>query len=87
MWARASAGVMPGFFVAAALVGWVCWSLPGPWQRALVPGLVGFFPVWVGVICVSFRFTSGRAAWGWLGGLAMLGTGLLWLVQRSEWLQ
>lgn len=81
MWGRASAGVLPGFFVAAALLGLVCWTLPGSWEQTLVPGLIAFFPIWIGVICASFLFPSGKRAWGWLTALALLGLGLLWLLQ------
>lgn len=87
MWARASAGVVPGFFLAAALVGLGCWVLPGPWQSTIVAGLVAFFPVWIGVICAAFRFSDGKQAWGWLGALALLGLGLLWLLQMSGWVR
>lgn len=86
MWARASAGVIPGFFVAAALVGWACWLVPGSWKLTLVPGVVGFFPIWVGIICASFRFADGKHAWAWLCSQAVLGIGLLWFVQRAGWL-
>jgi hypothetical protein len=87
MWARASAGVLPGFFLAAALVGLGCWLLPGAWQSTIVAGLLAFFPVWVGVICAAFRFPSGARAWGWLSALALLGLGLLWLLQLSGWVR
>lgn len=87
MWGRASAGVLPGFFAAAALLGLVCWLLPGSWQSTLVPGLLAFFPLWVGVICVSFRFSSGRHAWFWLGTVAVLGLGLLWTLQALDWVR
>lgn len=87
MWGRASAGVVPGFFVAAALVGWVGWLLPGPWEHTLVPGLVAFFPVWVGVICASFRFANGRRAWAWLSALAIPGLGLLHIAQSAGWVR
>jgi multidrug efflux pump subunit AcrB len=87
MWGRASAGVVPGFFVAAALVGLVCWLLPGSWQHTLVPGLVAFFPVWVGVICAGFRFANGTRAWLWLSLLAVLGLGTLWSLQAAGWVR
>lgn len=87
MWGRLSAGVIPGFFTAAALVGWVCWLLPGPWQRTLVPGLLAFFPAWVGIICVGFRFASGRRAWAWLTSLGVLGVILLRVAQSLGWVQ
>ncbi len=87
MWGRASAGVVAGFFVAAALVGWTCWLLPGPWETTLVPGLVAFFPVWTGVACASFRFASGRRAWIGLGTLAVAGLALLHLAQSAGWVR
>ncbi|MEO7065772.1 MAG: hypothetical protein ABI114_02585 [Rhodanobacter sp.] len=87
MWARASAGVVPGFFLAAALLGLVCWLLPGPWQLTIMLGLVAFFPLWIGVICAAFRFPSGARAWAWLTALALLGSTLLWLLQQSGWVR
>jgi hypothetical protein len=87
MWGRATAGVVPGFLVAAALVGWACWLWPGLWQHTLVPGLVAFFPAWVGVICASFKFASGVRAWSWLGALAVFGLGLLWTAQAAGWVR
>ena len=45
MWARATAGIVPGFFLSAALVGLVSWMLPGAWQSTIVAGLIAFFPV------------------------------------------
>jgi hypothetical protein len=87
MWARASAGVLMGFFVTAALVGLVCWSLPGPWQQTMVPGLVAFFPVWIGVTCASLLFANGKRAWLCLGALALSGLGLFWLLQSNGWIR
>ena len=87
IWARASAGVVPGFFFAAALVGLVCWLLPGPWESTIVTGLLVFFPLWIGVICAALRFSTGTRAWGWLSGLAVSGLALLWWLQWSGWVR
>ena len=87
MWARLSAGVLPGFFLAAALIGMVSWLLPGPWGSTMVPGLLAFFPMWIGVICAAYRFSSGKRAWAWLSALALPGLGLLWLLQTSGWVR
>ncbi len=54
---------------------------------AIVPGLVAFLPVWIGVICASFLFANGKRAWLWLGALALAGLGLLWLLQASSWIR
>ncbi|MBN8922009.1 MAG: hypothetical protein BGP10_13880 [Rhodanobacter sp. 68-29] len=87
MWARASAGVVPGFFLSAALTGLVGWLLPGPWQSVLVPCVLAFFPVWIGVVCASLQFASGKQAWLWLSVLALAGLGLLRALQMLQWLR
>ncbi|QEE24069.1 hypothetical protein CS053_05815 [Rhodanobacter glycinis] len=87
MWGRFAAGVVAGFFLSVALVGLVCWLLPGPWQSTLVPGLLAFIPVWIGVICASLKFASARRAWLWLGALAVAGLLLLRVLQTLEWVR
>ena len=86
MWARALAGIVPGFLLSAGLVGLFTWMLPGPWQATLVPGLIAFFVVWIGVMGASFQFSSGKRAWAWLGGLAAATLGVLWLLQWLQWI-
>ena len=87
MWGRALAGVVPGFFLSAAALGLLCWSLPGPWQSTLVPSAVAFFPLWIAVIAASFKFASSLRAWLWLSTLAILTQSLLWGLQALHWLQ
>jgi hypothetical protein len=87
MWARATAGVFPGFVLAAALVGLLTWSLPGPWQGTVVAGVLAFFPVWIGVMAASFQFSSGRRAWSWLSAAAVLCLGVLWWLQSLRWIE
>ncbi|RZA05194.1 MAG: hypothetical protein EOP02_39700 [Proteobacteria bacterium] len=87
MWARAFAGVIPGFFVSAGLVGLGAWLWPGPWQATLVPALIAFFPVWIGIIGTAFFFPDGRRAWAWLCMAAIASMGGLWLVQAMGWAQ
>ncbi len=87
MWSRAAAGLVAGFFFAAAIVGLTGWALPGPWQSTIVPGLVAFFPLWICCAGVAFAFPSGRRAWGWLGGLALAGLGALWALRALGWVQ
>jgi len=85
MWARAIAGIVPGFFFSAGLIGLVCWALPGPWQGTLVPGVIALFPVWMGVIAGSFAFATARRAWAFwtLSAGALLGA--LWTLQWLGW--
>ena len=87
MWARASAGIVPGFFLSAALVGLASWMLPGPWQSTLVAGGLAFFPVWTGVFCLAFRFRSGARAWWAYILLSAAGLGGLALLRHLQWVQ
>lgn len=86
IWSRALAGIFPGFFLSAALMGLVCWSLPGPWQATVVPGILAFFPVWMIVIGASLFFATGVRAWAWLSASAIIATGALWALQALRWI-
>src|SRR3546814_15692694 len=48
MWSRAGAGLVAGFFLAAALVGLVGWGLPWPSPSTSGPGQAAVFPLWIG---------------------------------------
>ncbi|MBA3930505.1 hypothetical protein J2X02_000052 [Pseudoxanthomonas japonensis] len=87
MWARATAGIVPGFFLSAVLVGLVSWVLPGPWQSTLVAGGLVFFPVWVGLFCLAFQFRSGARAWWIYGAISVAGLGMLTLLRYLQWVQ
>lgn len=87
MWARATAGIFPGFLLSAALVGLVSWLLPGSWESTIVLGLIAFFPVWIAVIAASFKFASGKRAWTWLTALAGIALAALWGLQSMAWVQ
>lgn len=87
MWARATAGIIPGFFLSAALVGLISWLLPGEWEATLVASTIAFFPVWMGVIAASFKFANGKRAWAWLSILAVLAMAMLWGLQTLAWVQ
>ena len=87
MWGRATAGIVPGFFLSAAIVGLVSWLLPGPWQSTLVVGGLVFFPVWVGVFCAGFQFRSGARAWAFYSLAAAAGLAGLALLRHLQWVQ
>jgi hypothetical protein len=87
IWGRVIAGAVAGFFFTAALIGLIGWLLPGPWQQSMLPGLVAFVPVWIGVFCLSLLFSNARRAWLWLGTWAVSGLALLWALQTLEWIQ
>jgi hypothetical protein len=87
MWGRATAGILPGFLLSAGVVGLICWGLPGGWEETVVPGLIAFFPLWMGMIGASFMFASGKRAWLVLGALALLSLGALWALQALQWVR
>jgi hypothetical protein len=76
---------VPGFFLSAALVGLVSWLLPGPWQSTLVAGGLVFFPVWIGVFCLAFRFRTGTRAWWAYSAVAATGLAALALLRHLQW--
>ena len=77
MWARAIAGIIAGFLLAAAATGLLAWLPPGPWQRALVPTLIAFIPLWMLAALWAFSFRSALRAWR--GGSAAAGCAVLGL--------
>lgn len=85
MWGRATAAIVPGFLLAAALVGLVSWCWPGPWQDTIVSGALVFFPLWMGIAAASFQFSHGVRAWIWLGAAATGGLTLLWALRTAQW--
>jgi len=87
MWSRALAGSVSGFFLAAAVTGLMCWLVPGPWQHALLPSLLAFFPLWCLAATAAFIFTNSLRAWLGLGGAALTGFILLELIHTQGWVQ
>ena len=86
MWSRALAGVVPGFFLAAALTGLVAWCSPGPWQHAIVASLIFFAPAWMLILGGAFLFADGPRAWSWLSVAAVLAFVLLWALKALGWI-
>jgi len=85
MWARALAGIVAGFFLAAGVVGLIAWSWPGPWQSTLVASALAFFPAWMLAATSSFLFADGKRAWLWLSACAAASFALLWLLRSLQW--
>ena len=87
MWARALAGLLAGFFGAAAAAGLITWVPPGSWQSVIVPSMVAFIPLWMLAALWAFAFRTGLRAWLWLSASAAFGFGLLWLLRHFDWVQ
>lgn len=67
MIARAAAGVLLGFPLAAWTIALILHWLPQHGQPALVPAFLLFFPAWTTVIVCAFLFRDSRRAWLTLG--------------------
>jgi len=87
MWARTLAGSIAGFFLAAAVTGLACWLVPGPWQNALLPSLLAFFPLWCIAATAAFTFANACRAWLVLGTAAVTGFLLLEILRSQGWVQ
>jgi hypothetical protein len=87
MWPRAFAALVAGFLVAAAATGLVAWLPPGPWERAVVPSLIAFVPLWMLAAVWAFSFRTGLRAWLGMGLAAAVGFALLWLLRSTGWVQ
>ena len=87
MWSRALAGLLAGFFVAAAATGLLAWLPPGPWANVLVPSLIAFIPLWMLAALWAFSFRTGTRAWLLMSSIAAVGFGTLWLLRAAHLVQ
>lgn len=81
MIARAGAGVLLGFPLAAALLALALIGLPQHGQAWVIPALIAFFPLWTALMIGSFFFRDGRRAWLVLGVANVLAFAVLWLLR------
>ncbi len=78
MWARFSAGAVLGLPLAFLSTGLASHLWVGGWDQVIVPVLLLFMPVWVGIMAGSVMFRSAKRAWLILAGLNVLTMLLLW---------
>ncbi|PSD09559.1 hypothetical protein C7E19_24090, partial [Stenotrophomonas maltophilia] len=62
--------------------GLLAWLPPGPWQRALVPTLIAFIPLWMLAALWAFSFRSALRALV-LAGSAAAGFAVLGLLRLT----
>lgn len=63
MIARCLAGTLLGFPLSGMLLALCLFWLPEHGQNGLIPVLLLFFPLWIGVMAGSYMFRSGARAW------------------------
>lgn len=83
MIARASAGVLLGLPLSAALLALALIGLPEHGQAWVIPALIAFFPLWTAFMAGAFFFRNGRRAWLVLGAGNVLAFGLLWSLRLA----
>lgn len=81
MIARALAGIVLGFPLAAALLALALALSPAHGQGWVILALVLFFPLWTALMCASYLFKSGPRAWLGLGAGNLLAFVALWLLR------
>lgn len=82
MWGKSTAAVFLGLPLAVIVVG-ICALLSHDQTRTTLPWLLMFFPVWMGAMSIAFLFRTGRRAWLWMGGAALLGYAALHLSKAA----
>ncbi|MDR3428433.1 hypothetical protein [Silvimonas sp.] len=78
MWWRFSAGAVLGLPLSIAIIGLLTRLAPGGWSHLIVPALLLFAPLWVGIMAGSTLFRSTAKAWSLLLALNLLVYLLLW---------
>ncbi len=78
MIARCLAGTLLGFTLAAALLALALHGLPDRGGAYVIPALILFFPLWTGLMAVTYLFRTGARAWLVLGSANALAFLLLW---------
>ena len=79
MMGRCLAGTLLGFPLAGMLLAFALFWLPRHGETVLIPVLLLFFPLWVGVMAGSYMFRSGARAWLVLVAANGAVFALLWL--------
>ena len=72
MLAKTFAGILLGLPLSMAVVSLAIWLWPHSSESVVIPMLMLFFPLWIGVMAGAFLFRSGARAWAWLA-IANLG--------------
>ncbi|TCV92823.1 hypothetical protein EC912_106162 [Luteibacter rhizovicinus] len=83
MIARCFAGILLGLPLSIALIACAIWAWPGSSESVVMPFLILFFPLWIGVMAASFLFRSGARAWAWLAVADVGAFALLWALKHT----
>jgi len=83
MLARTFAGILLGLPLSMAIVSVAIWVWPRSSESVVIPMMVIFFPLWIGIMAATFLFRSGMRAWAWLAVANVAAFGALFLAKHT----
>lgn len=83
MLAKTFAGILLGLPLSMALVSVAIWIWPHSSESVVIPLMVAFFPLWIGIMAATFLFRSGARAWAWLALANLAAFGALFLSKHT----
>ncbi|MGF6711064.1 hypothetical protein QFZ41_002028 [Luteibacter sp. W1I16] len=83
MLAKTFAGILLGLPLSMALVAVAIWIWPPSSESVVIPMMVIFFPLWIGIMAATFLFRSGARAWAWLAVANLAAFAALFLAKHT----
>lgn len=83
MLAKTFAGIVLGLPLSMALVAVAIWLWPHSSESVVIPMMVIFFPLWIGIMAATFLFRSGVRAWAWLAAANLAAFAALFLAKHT----
>jgi hypothetical protein len=80
---RCLAGVLLGFPLAALLLRLLLRALPNDGADWLIPALILFFPLWMGLMIGAYAFRNATRAWFTFGGANIAAFLMLWMMGHA----
>ncbi|NID16609.1 hypothetical protein [Luteibacter yeojuensis] len=83
MLAKTFAGILLGLPLSMAVVSLAIWLWPHSSESVVIPMLMLFFPLWIGVMAATFLFRRGAHAWMWLAAANLAAFAALFLAKHT----
>lgn len=83
MLAKTFAGIVLGLPLSMALVAVAIWLWPHSSESVVIPMMVIFFPLWIGIMAATFLFRTGVRAWAWLAVANLVAFATLFLAKHT----
>ena len=83
MLAKTFAGIVLGLPLSMALVAVAIWLWPHSSESVVIPMMVIFFPLWIGIMAATFLFRTDVRAWAWLAVANLAAFATLFLAKHT----